>query len=176
MRRCSSAWLTRRDHGLNSIWNHPETATPSRASGKGFFIEMANDEVLGVFDRNFADGMAEKWRKNEKQSSEVGGHLTGGGSVEWRAGSSGDQSRAVQNSSSWPETFNVAPAFGLRVLEHRFVPREMDSRHRSNGHSLSEFGLNCTFRRNVVAVVCDRRLIIRTALTERRHSVISNRD
>jgi hypothetical protein len=33
---------------------------------------------------------------------------------------------------------------------------------------------NCTIRREVVAAVCDRRLIISTALTERRYSANSN--
>jgi len=46
----------------------------------------------------------------------------GSGSGEELAGKSGDKSHAVQTLRAGRAATNFAPAFGLRVLEHRLVP------------------------------------------------------
>jgi hypothetical protein len=51
----------------------------------------------------------------------------GGGSGEEWAGKSGDKSHAVQTLRVGRAASNFAPAFGLRVLEHRFVPHGNDA-------------------------------------------------
>jgi hypothetical protein len=51
----------------------------------------------------------------------------GSGSGEEWAGKSGDKSHAVQALRVGRAAPNFAPAFGLRVLEHRFAPHDNDA-------------------------------------------------
>jgi hypothetical protein len=51
----------------------------------------------------------------------------GSGSGEEWAGKSGDKSHAVQTLRDGRAAPNFAPAFGLRVLEHRFAPHGNDA-------------------------------------------------
>jgi hypothetical protein len=52
--------------------------------------------------------------------------IGGGSGKEW-AGKSGDKSHAVQTLRVGRAAPNLAPAFGLRVLEHRFAPHGNDA-------------------------------------------------
>jgi hypothetical protein len=51
----------------------------------------------------------------------------GSGSGEEWAGKSGDKAHAVQALRVGRAAPNFAPAFGLRVLEHRFAPHGNDA-------------------------------------------------
>jgi hypothetical protein len=51
----------------------------------------------------------------------------GGGSGEEWSGKSGDKSHGVQTLRVDRAAPDCAPAFGLRVLEHRFAPRGSDA-------------------------------------------------
>ena len=51
----------------------------------------------------------------------------GSGSGEEWAGKSGDKSHAVQTLRAGRAAPNFAPAFGLRVLEHRLAPHGNDA-------------------------------------------------
>ena len=51
----------------------------------------------------------------------------GSGSSEVWSGKSGDKSHAVQTLRVDRVAPNIAPAFGLRVLEHRFAPHGSDA-------------------------------------------------
>jgi len=51
----------------------------------------------------------------------------GSGSGDAGAGKSGDKSHAVQTLRIGRTAPNFAPAFGLRVLEHRFAPHGNDA-------------------------------------------------
>jgi len=57
------------------------------------------------------------------------------------AGNSGDKSPAVQALRVGRVAPNFAPAFGLRVLEHRFGPHGHEVTVRTAAVSISEFGL-----------------------------------
>jgi hypothetical protein len=59
----------------------------------------------------------------------------GGGSGEEWAGKSGDKSHAVQTLRVGRAASNFAPAFGLRVLEHRFAPHGIDASLSNSRHS-----------------------------------------
>ena len=59
----------------------------------------------------------------------------GGGSGEEWSGKSGDKSHAVQTLRVDRAASNIATAFGLRVLEHRFAPRGSDASLSISRHS-----------------------------------------
>jgi hypothetical protein len=59
----------------------------------------------------------------------------GSGSGDERAGKSGDKSHAVQTLRVGRAASNFAPAFGLRVLEHRFAPHGIDASLSNSRHS-----------------------------------------
>ena len=65
----------------------------------------------------------------------------GSGSGEEGSGKSGDKSHAVQALRVGRVALNFAPAFGLRLLEHRFVSHGNEVTSWDYAISISEFGL-----------------------------------
>jgi len=78
-----------------------------------------------------------------KHEITVARSVFGGGAGGMWTGNSGDKSHAVQALRVGRAAPNFAPAFGLRVLEHRFVPRRNEVTSWDYGHF--HFGIRVLF-------------------------------
>ena len=87
-----------------------------------------------------------------KHEITVARSVFGGGAGGMWTGNSGDKSHAVQALRVGRAAPNFAPAFGLRVLEHRFVPPGHEVTSWDAAISISEFGFYLNSCRLAVVV------------------------
>jgi len=85
--------------------------------------------LLRSFERILKPCTKSKARIWQTLAPDFGGKSGGMG-----AGNSGDKSHAVQTLRVGRAAPNFAPAFGLRVLEHRFVPHGSEVTSWNDGH------------------------------------------